>query len=99
MSDRIQKQLQDITLGIEDEVVDLPTELCEEAAEENRFALIGKPLHPKKQNIREMLSALPRLWGVADEVIRRILENITKFNSCFHPKNLSPRFCDVALGP
>ncbi|CAN7062939.1 unnamed protein product, partial [Brassica oleracea var. botrytis] len=53
MTDRVRKQLQDITLGIEDDVVDLPLDL----------------------NIRAMMSALPRLWGVANEVVGRVLEN------------------------
>lgn len=75
MSDRIRKQLQDITLGIEDEVIDLPHDLCAEAAERNRYALIGKPVNPRKQNLRAMLSALPRLWGVADEVAGRVIEH------------------------
>lgn len=75
MSERVRKQFQDITLGIEDDVVDLPLDLVAEAEEETRFALIGKPLNPRKQNIRAMLSALPRLWGVADEVVGRVLEN------------------------
>ena len=48
MIDRVRKQLQDITLGIEDDVVDLPLDLVAEAEEETRFALIGKPLNPRK---------------------------------------------------
>ncbi|XP_018458408.1 uncharacterized protein LOC108829243 [Raphanus sativus] len=75
MSDRIRKQLQEITLGIEDDVVDLPHDICAAAIEENRYALVGKPLNPRKQNLREMLSALPRLWGVADEVAGRVIEH------------------------
>ncbi|XP_013679415.1 uncharacterized protein LOC106383911 [Brassica napus] len=75
MTDRVRKQLQDITLGIEDDVVDLPLDLVAEAEEETQFALIGKPLNPRKQKIRGMMSALPRLWGVADKIAGRVLEN------------------------
>lgn len=40
-----------------------------------RFALIGKPLNPRKQNIRALISAFPRLWGVADDVVGRVLNH------------------------
>jgi len=75
MTDKIRKHLQDISLGIEDEIVNLPLDLCEDAANESRFSLIVKPTNPRKQNLRAMLSTMPRLWGVGDEVTGRILEN------------------------
>lgn len=75
MADKIRRQMQEITLGIEDEAINLPTALCEEALNETRFSLIVKPVNPRKQNLRAMLSALPRLWGVSEEVNGRILEN------------------------
>lgn len=75
MADTIRKQMQEIALGIQDEVINLPVELWDEAINETRFSLIAKPVNPKKQNLRAMLNALPRLWGVGDEVVGRILEN------------------------
>lgn len=75
MSDYLRKQMQDIALGIQDDVVNLPVDLCEEAIHETRFSLIAKPVNPRKQNLRAMLNALPRLWGVGEEVVSRILEN------------------------
>jgi len=34
-----------------------------------------KPVNPRKQNLRAMASALPRLWGVGEEVSSRILDS------------------------
>lgn len=67
--------MQEIALGIEEEAINLPFELCEEAISETRFSLIVKPVNPRKQNLRAMLGTLPRLWGVGNEVSGRILEN------------------------
>ncbi|KAL0853873.1 hypothetical protein Bca101_059025 [Brassica carinata] len=75
MSDRVRKQFQEISLGINDSVVDVPIELCEEAIEGNRFSLIVKPINPRRQNLRAMMGAFLRLWGVADVVGARIVEN------------------------
>ncbi|KAL0643179.1 hypothetical protein Bca4012_041469 [Brassica carinata] len=75
MSDRIRKQLQEISLGINDSVVELPFDLCEEAIEENRYSLIVKPINPRRQNLRAMMVSFPRLWGVADVAGGRIVEN------------------------
>lgn len=75
MADKLRRQMQEIALGIEEEVINLPYELCEEAFSETRFSLVVKPVNPKKQNLRAMLGTLPRLWGVGDEVTGRILEN------------------------
>ena len=75
MADKIRRQLQEIALGIEDEAINLPVELCEEAIKETRFSLVTKPVNPRKQNLRAMLTTLPRLWGVPEEVTGRILEN------------------------
>jgi len=68
-------RLQEIALGIEDEAINLPFDLCEEAISETRYSLIVKPVNPRKQNLRAMASALPRLWGVGEEVSSRILDS------------------------
>lgn len=74
-ADSIRKQLQDISLGVDDEIINLPFELCEDAIQETQFSLLAKPVNFRKQNLHAMLNALPRLWGVGDEVTGRILEN------------------------
>ena len=61
MADYIRRQVQEIALGIEDATINLRVELCEKAINETRFRLIVKPVNPRKQNLRAMLSALPRL--------------------------------------
>ncbi|KAG7563830.1 hypothetical protein ISN44_As10g005970 [Arabidopsis suecica] len=75
MADKIRRQLQEIALGIDDEIINLPSELCEEAINETRFSLVAKPVNARKQNLRAMLTTLPRLWGVSEEVTGQILEN------------------------
>lgn len=75
MSEKIHKKLQDISLGIDDEIVNLPLDLCEEAAEENRFSLITRPINHRRQNLRAMMLAFPRLWGFSDEVTGRLLQD------------------------
>lgn len=75
MADKVRKQLQEISLGINDSVVDVPFELCEEAIGENRFSLIVNPINPRRQNLRAMMGAFPRLWGVADLVGARLVAN------------------------
>jgi len=75
MADNLQRQLQDIALGIQEEAINLPIKICDEALQETQFSFIAKPVNPRKQNLRAMLSALPRLWGVGEEVVGRILEN------------------------
>ncbi|KAG7568132.1 Winged helix DNA-binding domain superfamily [Arabidopsis thaliana x Arabidopsis arenosa] len=59
MADKIRRQLQEIDLGIEEEAINLPTELCEEAVNETRFSLIVKPVNTRRQNLRAMLNAPP----------------------------------------
>lgn len=75
MADKIWRQLQKIALGIGDEAINLPFELCEEAISETRFSLIVKPVNSRRQNLQAMLNAMPRLWGVDNKVSGRILEN------------------------
>lgn len=63
MTDKIRRQMQEIALGIQDVAINLPKDLCEEVIQETRFSLIVKQVNPRKQNLRAMLSTLPRLWG------------------------------------
>lgn len=57
MTDSIRKQLQEIELGIHDDVINLPIDLCEEELQQTRFSLIAKPVNPRRQNLRAMLNA------------------------------------------
>ncbi|KAL0846641.1 hypothetical protein Bca101_019887 [Brassica carinata] len=75
MAEKISKQIQDINLGIDDEIVSLPLDLCEEAVEENQFSLVAKPINPRRQNLRAMMLSFPRLWSVGDNVRCRIIQN------------------------
>lgn len=75
MTDKIRKQLQDISLGINDEAVTLPLELCDEAADKTQYSLIAKPVNPRKQNLRVMMTALPKLWRTGNEVMGRMIDN------------------------
>lgn len=74
MGDNIRRALQNINLGIEDAPVTLPQAIVQQAAAENRFCLIGRPLMPRKQNLRQIIASLPRSWGLVGFVRGRIIE-------------------------
>ncbi|XP_024014631.1 uncharacterized protein LOC112088519 [Eutrema salsugineum] len=73
MSDFIRRNLQDLNLGANDEAISLPPDLCVQAASANRFTLVGTTVNPRKQPLRPMLSHMPRLWGLGNAVIGRIV--------------------------
>lgn len=79
MGDNLRLKMQNINLGAEDEPVALPPELCVQAAAVNRFSLVVVPLNPRKQNLRAMISQLPRLSGVDHAVGRIIAVNCIQF--------------------
>lgn len=74
MADNIRRALQDINLGSEDPPFVLPTEVVRRAEEENRFILIGRPVMPRKQNLRAIIATMPRSWGFEGLVRGRITE-------------------------
>lgn len=75
MADNIRRALQNIDLGIDDTPFTLPHATVQRAADENRFCLIGRPLIPRKQNLRQILTSLPRSWGLVGLVRGRIIKN------------------------
>ncbi|XP_024013305.1 uncharacterized protein LOC112087593 [Eutrema salsugineum] len=73
MGDNLRQRMQNINLGIDDEPVLFPTTLLNQASTTNQFSLVVVPLNPKKQNLRAMISALPRVWGLEDATSGRII--------------------------
>ncbi|EOA32199.1 hypothetical protein CARUB_v10015455mg [Capsella rubella] len=71
----LRKSLQELDLGINDEPVSLPLDLCGRAASQNRFSLIVTVVNPAKQNLRAIVGQMPRIWGVADACTGRVLGN------------------------
>lgn len=63
MADNVQRALQNLDLGINDVPVALPIEVVNQAVAENRFIIIGRPVIPRRQNLRSIVAALPRQWG------------------------------------
>lgn len=63
MAYNIRRTLQDISLGAEDASFVLPPTVVRQAEEENIFILIGHPIMPHKQNLREIVALMPRNWG------------------------------------
>ncbi|KAL0877893.1 hypothetical protein Bca101_027599 [Brassica carinata] len=74
MSDNLRRAIQDLTLGIEDEPVALSIDVCTEARRATQFSLMGRPTILRKQNLRAMMTSLPRTWGLTEVVLRRIVE-------------------------
>lgn len=74
MSDNIRRAMQDIDLGREDASFALPLDVVRQAAEENRFILIGRPAMPRRQNVRPLIATMPRVWGLEEVVRGRLLE-------------------------
>ncbi|XP_033146751.1 uncharacterized protein LOC117133780 [Brassica rapa] len=75
MADNIRRSLQDINFGAEDEPFVLPSDVVRQAEEENRFILIGRPVMPRKQNLRAIVATMPRNWGFDGVVRGRIIEH------------------------
>lgn len=74
MAENIRRALQDIDLGANDDPIPLPIDVVNQAAAENRFIIMGRPVMPRRQNLRSIVSAMPRLWGQAGLVHGRIVE-------------------------
>lgn len=60
MADNIQRAFQDIDLGVNDAPFVLPAAVIQQAAEENRFILVGRLVMPRRQNLRAIVSTMPR---------------------------------------
>lgn len=74
MADGIRRAMQDIDLGFNDPPFVLPPEVVRQAEEENRFLLIGRPVMPRRQNLRAIVASMPRNWGFEGIVRGRIIE-------------------------
>lgn len=75
MSDNLRKSIQDLDLGIDDSPVPISKDFCSRAASINRYSLIVSTVNPKKQNLRAMISQMPRVWGFPKSCYGRILGN------------------------
>lgn len=60
MANNIQRAFQDIDLGVNDAPFVLPAAVIQQAAEENRFILVGRLVMPRRQNLRAIVSTMPR---------------------------------------
>lgn len=73
MGDNLRRAVQDINLGVDDEPFALPEDVVAQAAAENRFILIGRPVIPRRQNLHSIVASMPRSWGQAGFVHGRIV--------------------------
>ncbi|XP_024006592.1 uncharacterized protein LOC112083094 [Eutrema salsugineum] len=73
MSNNIHRKMQDISLGVDDDPIALPQAVCAQAAESNRFAIVGVLLNPRKQNMRALINQMPRLWGLGSQVVGHVV--------------------------
>ncbi|XP_018460221.2 uncharacterized protein LOC108831158 [Raphanus sativus] len=74
MADGIRRAMQDIDLGFNNAPFVLPAEVVRQAAEENSFILIGRPVMPRRQNLRAIVATMPRNWGFEGIVRGRVTE-------------------------
>jgi len=65
MADNLRRAVQNINLGADEEPIAIPKEIVNQAIADNRFILIGRPVIPRRQNIRSIVASLPRIWGQA----------------------------------
>ena len=74
MTDNLRRAMQDIDLGSEDAPFVLPPDVVRQAAAENRFILIGRPSMPHRQNLRNLVATMPRVWGLEGLARGRVIE-------------------------
>lgn len=74
MADNLRRAMQEIDLGSSDAPFVLPQEVVRQAAEENRFILIGRPVMPRRRNLRAIVATMPRIWGLEGLVRGRVIE-------------------------
>ncbi|RID54949.1 hypothetical protein BRARA_G02235 [Brassica rapa] len=82
MNDNLRRKMQEIDLGVHEAPIALPEAICAQAVQSNRFSIVGVLVNPQKQNMRALIGQMPRLRGLADEVVGRIVEP-TKFQFVF----------------
>lgn len=74
MADNLRRAVQDINLGVDDIPFALPEDIVNHAVAENRFILFGRPVMPRRQNLRSIVASMPRIWGQSGLVHGRIME-------------------------
>ena len=74
MADNLRRAVQDINLGFDDIPFALPEDVVNQAVAENRFILFGRPVIPRRQNLRSIVASMPRIWGQSGLVHGRITE-------------------------
>ena len=74
ISEGLRRSIQDINLGCNDAPFVLPREVVRQAEEEKRFIIIGRPVMPRRQNLRAIVASMPRIWGLEGIVRGRIIE-------------------------
>lgn len=78
MADNIRRGFQDLDLGAYDAPFVLPQEVVRQAAEENRYILVGRPVMSRRQNLRAVLrvivATMPRNWGLEGIARGRVIE-------------------------
>jgi len=73
MGDNLRRAVQDIDLGADDVPIAIPADVVAVAAAENRFILMGRPVIPRRQNVRSIIASMPRVWGQSSLVHGRIV--------------------------
>ncbi|KAG2286473.1 hypothetical protein Bca52824_046077 [Brassica carinata] len=63
MAENLRRGMQDINLGADEPSIPLPVNVVNEAMAANHFILIGRPVMPRRQNIRSIIATLPHNWG------------------------------------
>ncbi|CAL9220057.1 unnamed protein product [Arabidopsis halleri] len=99
MADEIWQDLQHMVLGRDDPELFVPQVVYASVVASNRLSLIGRPLNLQAQNLRRVISALPRTWGRG--MVARVHGRILDGQGIPPPyvSELSVRFIAHTLGP
>ncbi|XP_023637455.1 uncharacterized protein LOC111830187 [Capsella rubella] len=73
MAENLRRAVQDINLGFDDAPMTIPPNIVANAMAENRFILMGRPVMPRRQNLRSIIASMPRVWGQSGLVHGRII--------------------------
>ncbi|EOA36728.1 hypothetical protein CARUB_v10012496mg [Capsella rubella] len=73
MADNLRRAVQDINLRADDVPIAIPADVVANAVAENRFILMGRPVMPRRQNLRSIIASMPRVWGQSGLVHGRIV--------------------------
>ncbi|XP_020891624.1 uncharacterized protein LOC110231106 [Arabidopsis lyrata subsp. lyrata] len=73
MADNLRRAVQEINLGADEEPFVIPEEIVARAEAVNRYILLGRPVMPRRQNLRSIVASMPRIWGQSGLVHGRII--------------------------